>query len=78
MDKLNLELEQKVKQRTRELEKMTITDELTDLFNRRHILDLLEIEIKKASRYNRNLSVIMIDIDFFKKVNDNHGHQFGD
>ncbi|CCU78625.1 diguanylate cyclase (GGDEF domain) [Halanaerobium saccharolyticum subsp. saccharolyticum DSM 6643] len=78
LDKLNLELEQKVKQRTRELEKMTITDELTDLFNRRHILDLLEIEIKKASRYNRNLSVIMIDIDFFKKVNDNHGHQFGD
>jgi diguanylate cyclase (GGDEF)-like protein len=78
LDKLNLELEQKVKQRTKELEKMTITDELTDLFNRRHILDLLEIEIKKASRYNRNLSVIMIDIDFFKKVNDNHGHQFGD
>ncbi len=78
LDKLNLELEQMVEKRTKELEKMTITDDLTDLFNRRHILKMLEVEIEKASRYNRNLSVIMMDIDFFKQVNDSHGHQFGD
>lgn len=76
--KLNTELEQKVEERTKELKKRAITDELTGLFNRRHILGLLEIEIEKASRYNRDLSVIMIDIDFFKRVNDEHGHQFGD
>jgi diguanylate cyclase (GGDEF)-like protein len=78
LDKLNMELEEKVKERTKELKKMTITDELTGLFNRGRILKLLEIEVEKAKRYNRNLSVIMMDIDFFKRVNDNYGHQFGD
>lgn len=78
IEKLNLELEKKVEKRTQELKKMAITDELTDLFNRRYILEILEIEIEKAKRYNRVLSIIMMDIDFFKKVNDQHGHQVGD
>lgn len=78
LDKLNKELEKKVEIRTKELKKIIITDELTDIFNRRYILKILEREIEKAKRYHRNLAVIMIDIDFFKKVNDNYGHQFGD
>lgn len=78
IDKLNIKLEAKVEERTRELRKISITDDLTNLFNRRHILELLEIEIEKANRYNRELSIIMSDIDFFKKINDNYGHQCGD
>jgi len=55
-----------------------ITDELTKLYNRRHIMSVLDIEIKKAQRYNRPLSVVMMDIDRFKGFNDNYGHQSGD
>jgi len=78
VEKLNRQLEQKVEERTKELRKMVITDELTALFNRRHILELLETELEKAKRYGRNLSLIMMDLDFFKKINDSYGHQFGD
>lgn len=78
IEKMNRELEQKVEERTKKLRKMVITDELTNLFNRRRILELLEIELEKASRYKRDLALIMIDLDFFKKINDSFGHQFGD
>ena len=78
IEKMNRELEQKVEERTKKLRKMVITDELTNLFNRRRILELLEIELEKASRYKRDLALIMIDLDFFKRINDSFGHQFGD
>ena len=78
IEKMNRELEQKVEERTKKLRKMVITDELTNLFNRRRILELLEIKLEKASRYKRDLALIMIDLDFFKKINDSFGHQFGD
>lgn len=78
IEKMNRELEQKVEERTKKLRKMVITDELTNLFNRRRILELLEIELEKAKRYKRDLALIMIDLDFFKKINDSLGHQFGD
>ncbi len=63
---------------TRKLRTASLTDALTDLPNRRYIMKRLEQEWDASSRTNRPLSVIMIDIDHFKKVNDVHGHDVGD
>lgn len=60
---------------TREL---SVTDELTGVFNRRHFNQVLQLEWKRAVRFKRELSVLMIDIDFFKKYNDTFGHLKGD
>ena len=57
---------------------MSVTDALTGLYNRRHFEDNLEREFLRASRYNNNLSFAIIDVDFFKKVNDTYGHSAGD
>jgi len=61
-----------------ELEKLTITDPLTGIGNRRYFHDKLNEERYSANRYDQSLSFIMIDIDYFKKVNDEHGHGVGD
>ena len=55
-----------------------LTDDLTNLYNRRFFDPRLEEELHRASRYARPLSIIMIDIDLFKLVNDQMGHQIGD
>jgi diguanylate cyclase (GGDEF)-like protein len=55
-----------------------ITDSLTGLYNRMHFNKIVEDEIHRASRYSRPLSVVMFDIDFFKRVNDTFGHITGD
>jgi diguanylate cyclase (GGDEF)-like protein len=54
------------------------TDPLTGLANRRYLLDHLEREVERARRYRRPLSLVYIDLDGFKAVNDRHGHLFGD
>ena len=86
------ELEEKVNRRTRELQNtlsqlesankklglMSRTDGLTGLFNRRYFDEVFEEEFKRATRHGQPLSVIMGDIDHFKKINDTHGHQVGD
>ena len=59
-------------------EHLSITDELTGLYNRRYFNQLIKQEINRAKREKRSLSVAMMDIDFFKKINDSHGHQEGD
>ncbi len=56
---------------------MAITDELTGLFNHRHFRQQLNIEISRAERYRRSLSLMMIDIDYFKHYNDTNGHLKG-
>ena len=61
-----------------ELRRMAITDSLTSLFNRRHFFDLARLEFERARRYGEELSVIMLDIDYFKRVNDSYGHVAGD
>lgn len=60
------------------LEKTSFTDGLTGLYNHKKSFDMLDSEILRAKRYGHMLSIIMLDIDFFKKVNDNYGHQMGD
>jgi diguanylate cyclase len=57
---------------------MNTIDALTGIYNRRFLESRLKEECERHSRYSRPLSVLMIDIDFFKKVNDTHGHQGGD
>ena len=56
----------------------SIKDGLTGLYNHRYFMEVLEIEFERAHRYNRNFSLLMIDIDHFKSINDKYGHQAGD
>ncbi len=60
------------------LMEMNMKDGLTGIFNRRYLDKRLEEEFQRARRYGRELSLIVFDIDFFKRVNDNYGHQCGD
>ena len=60
------------------MEKLATTDELTKLHNRRSIMSFGEMELNRFKRFNRNFSLLLLDIDFFKKVNDNYGHDAGD
>jgi len=71
-------LEDQLRKANEILREQAIRDGLTGLFNHKKSLDLLEEEIKRAKRYSNMLSVLMLDIDYFKKVNDNYGHQVGD
>ncbi|HET7784432.1 MAG TPA: diguanylate cyclase [Myxococcales bacterium] len=59
-------------------ERMATTDGLTGLLNRRTFNSLLEKRLREAQRYGRPLSLLLLDIDHFKKVNDTHGHPAGD
>jgi two-component system, cell cycle response regulator len=61
-----------------EVQRLANLDVLTGCFNRRHFMDKAAQEIHRAMRYNRPLSLLMIDIDHFKDVNDQNGHQVGD
>jgi len=74
----NQRLEAEVLKRTAQLEKMATTDDMTGLINRREIMRILEIEISRVTRQHTALSVMMLDLDHFKLVNDNFGHQAGD
>ena len=60
------------------LEELSIKDELTGLYNRRHLNAVLDQEIHRSLRYGTDLSCLMLDLDHFKKVNDTYGHGFGD
>ncbi len=67
-----------VEEARREVEAIAITDPLTGLFNRRHLMRRLETEFARARRHMRCLSLIIADLDGFKEVNDEHGHDAGD
>lgn len=61
-----------------EMERHAVSDGLTGLMNHREFQKTLESEVERAKRYNRELSVLMLDIDHFKQINDGYGHQTGD
>ncbi len=61
-----------------ELEELSKRDPLTGISNRRAFLEVFESKFEAARRGERNLSCVMVDIDFFKKINDKHGHSIGD
>lgn len=73
-----LELERSLKKANENMRIMSITDPLTKCYNRGYIMDRLPQEINRAIRYKRALSLVLCDIDHFKKVNDTYGHQAGD
>ena len=61
-----------------EIYRLTTVDGLTQIFNKRYFSEALAREIARASRYRRELSLVMFDLDHFKDVNDTHGHLAGD
>jgi diguanylate cyclase (GGDEF)-like protein len=61
-----------------ELERLSVTDALTGLYNRRHLVGTLANEVQRSRRLRRTFSVLMADVDHFKKYNDTHGHLAGD
>jgi two-component system, cell cycle response regulator len=61
-----------------EIYRLTTVDGLTQIFNKRYFAEALDREIARASRYRRELSLVMFDLDHFKEVNDTHGHLAGD
>jgi diguanylate cyclase (GGDEF)-like protein len=61
-----------------ELERLSITDALTGLYNRRHLMGTLTSEVQRSRRLRRPFSVLLADVDSFKAYNDTHGHQAGD
>jgi polar amino acid transport system substrate-binding protein len=71
-------LKKQVKSRTRELELLAKTDNLTKCNNRQSIDEIFAKEIFRRKRYSNPLSIILIDIDDFKKINDTFGHLVGD
>ena len=85
LDETNLSLEDKIRERTKALEEantrlkaLSVTDELTQLSNRRHFEEYYQQNWELAKRHKKIVSLVMCDIDYFKKVNDTHGHQVGD
>ena len=67
-----------LKQQRDELEKMALHDQLTGLYNRHYLLEEANHKVAQAMRHKHDLSLLMIDIDYFKIINDEHGHPAGD
>ncbi len=74
----NQTLEYKVIERTKELRHQAETDALTGVSNRRAFIERGQAEVTRAKRYSRGLALIVVDLDHFKRINDNHGHAIGD
>lgn len=67
-----------LKKAVEEIKLLSITDALTGAYNRRYMLEYMEVELKRSKRYKHSFSFIMCDLDHFKTVNDSFGHEAGD
>jgi diguanylate cyclase (GGDEF)-like protein len=74
----NVAITEELRRRNVELHEISITDGLTGLYNRTYMPETLAKELARAKRHERSFSILMIDIDHFKRFNDTHGHQAGD
>ena len=72
------ELVRRLEVQTELLSKLAAFDDLTGVYNRRSMFHHLEAELSRCRRYGRSLGILMVDIDHFKRVNDEHGHLVGD
>ncbi len=72
------EMVRRLREGRQELERLSITDGLTGLYNRRHLMERLATEVSRARRAKHGFAVLMVDVDHFKKYNDTHGHLAGD
>jgi diguanylate cyclase (GGDEF)-like protein len=73
-----LELERSLRDANARVKLLSVTDALVGTYNRGYLTDELALEIERARRYGRPLAVVMADLDWFKRINDVHGHQTGD
>ena len=71
-------LQDQLRTAKRECERLSVTDGLTGIYNRRHFEERLREEFSRSQRHGASLSLIMLDLDHFKALNDGHGHPFGD
>jgi diguanylate cyclase (GGDEF)-like protein/PAS domain S-box-containing protein len=71
-------LDREVLKSNKRLKRLALRDQLTGLFNHRYFQDVIEREFDRAKRNGHNLSLIMLDLDYFKSINDVYGHLFGD
>jgi diguanylate cyclase (GGDEF)-like protein len=67
-----------LRKKNKELHELSITDSLTGLYNRKHLMETLENEVARSKRHKHDFSVLVIDIDHFKEYNDTYGHLAGD
>jgi len=67
-----------IKQQRDALNKLAMQDQLTGLYNRHYLIDVANMYVLQAQRHDKNLSVMMVDIDHFKSINDQYGHAEGD
>jgi polar amino acid transport system substrate-binding protein len=77
-NRLLQEAHKQIELKNEELQKLAITDKLTEVFNRAKLDEILQSEINRSERFNYTFGIAFLDIDYFKKINDTYGHQIGD
>ncbi|MES1196156.1 MAG: diguanylate cyclase, partial [Steroidobacter sp.] len=73
-----VEMERSLRLANEENRRLSIIDALTGVFNRRYLMEQLSKELERSARYSHPLSLMLCDVDHFKRINDNYGHQCGD